>query len=102
MTTFVTPSLVGMSKLQTAAKHLIERYVFEISPSFEGDANWRIIWAIERRFKMVGYGDYLERQYKRTGARARVLRARDNYAKTMEADSYLHLRDARAELAALT
>ena len=91
-----------MNKLLSAAKQLIARYLFELAPTFEGEANWRRIWAIERRFGIIGYGEMLERQYRVTVARERVACARDNYGKTMDSDLLLRLRDAQAELAALT
>ena len=90
-----------MNKLLAAAKHLIARYLFELAPTFEGEAHWRRIWAIERQFGLVGYGEMLERQYLVTVARERVVRTRDLYGKTMDSDVMLHLQDAQDQLAAL-
>ena len=80
-----------------AAKQLIERYLYELKPHFEGSANWTIIFKIERRFGLVGYGEMLEKKFRQDIAKRELARCRQNYAITMDSDSHAFLRDAEAQ-----
>lgn len=90
------------AKLQNAARKVIEKYLYEMAPHFEGRANWEIVWRVERRFGLVGYGDHLERTYLTRVARERVQRCRLNYTERPTSDHYAFLRDAECELGRLT
>jgi hypothetical protein len=88
-----------MSKLTQAAQYVIDRYMGEMMPRFDITTNWERIWAIERRFGLIGYGDLVEKRFRQGEASARLSRCREIYAKTMDSDSHARLQDAKSAYA---
>jgi hypothetical protein len=91
-----------MTRLRYAAQKVIENYVFEMAPRFDIRPNWERIWAIERRYDLVGYGEMIEARYRKAVAEQAFSRCQEQYNTRMDSDSFARLQDARAELVAVS
>lgn len=79
----------------------IDKLFNEMMP-YDLPVYWRKIWAIERRFNVVGYGDMLEHREKQRKAQQAVESARRAYDRHQDSDNLAMLRYAQQDLAYLT